>query len=82
MKIGTKRTFRTGIIIFAIALLTIAVTLNSCTKEELNTVLTDIIVQSLASWNAQNEKLNEIPQDLDINDNTAGIPSSMDGKTK
>lgn len=82
MKIGTKRTFRTGIIIFAIAILPVAVTLNSCTKEELGTVLTDIIVQSMASWNAQNEKLNEIPQDLDINNNTSGIPSSMDLSSK
>ena len=44
--------------------------------------MTDIIVQSMASWDAENEKLDEIPQDLDINDNTGGIPSSVDLSSK
>ena len=82
MKTRPKSFFRNGILVFAIALLPISLTLNSCTKEEIGDILTDILVQSLASWDAENEKLDEIPQDLDINDNTTGIPSSVDLSSK
>ncbi len=50
----------------------------SCTKDEVTEFLTELLVQTLASWNADDEKLDEIPQDLDINDETGNLPSSVD----
>jgi C1A family cysteine protease len=50
----------------------------SCTKEEVTDFLTELLVQTMASWNADEENLDEIPQDLDIIDPTGVLPSSVD----
>lgn len=57
-------------------------TFNSCTKEEITQILSEILVEAMASWNAEDEELDEIPQDLDINDNTGSLPSSVDLSSK
>jgi len=57
-------------------------TLSSCTKEEVNEFLNELLVQALASWNADEENLDEIPEDLDINDETGTIPSKVDLASK
>ncbi|MBL7905331.1 MAG: C1 family peptidase [Bacteroidales bacterium] len=57
-------------------------TFNSCTKEEITQILSEILVEAMASWNAEDEELDEIPQDLDINDNTGNLPSSVDLSSK
>ena len=54
----------------------------SCTKEAFTEFLTELLVQTMASWNADEEKLDEIPQDLDINDGTGSIPASVDLQSK
>ena len=54
----------------------------ACTKEEVTEFLTDLLVQTLASWNADEENLDEIPQDLDINDPTGELPASVDLRPK
>lgn len=59
-----------------------SVTITSCTKEQVTEFLSELLVQSMASWNADEENLDEIPQDLDINDQTGGLPSSVDLSTK
>lgn len=57
-------------------------TVSSCTEEEITDILSEILVQALASWNLEDEQLDEIPQDLDINDNTGNLPSSVDLEDK
>lgn len=64
----------------AFSITTISIT--SCTKEAVTEFLTELLVQTLASWNADDENLDEIPQDLDINDQTGNLPSSVDLGTK
>lgn len=54
----------------------------SCTKEEVTGFLADLLVQTLASWNAEEENLDEIPQDLDIIDPTENLPASVDLRAK
>lgn len=56
--------------------------LQSCGNEEVNQVLTELLVQALASWNQPDEQLDSIPQDVDIHDNTSGLPSSVDLTSK
>jgi len=70
------------ITIAAITLLVPLFVVTSCTKEQVTDFLTEVAVQALASWNATDEKLDEIPQDLDINDNTANLPASVDLTSK
>lgn len=71
-----------ALLISFLAFTTATVTFTSCTKEELTGILNEILVQALASWNADEEKLDEIPQDLDINDNPGALPSSVDLSSK
>jgi C1A family cysteine protease len=59
-----------------------SVTITSCTKEQVADFLTELLVQSMASWDAENENLDEIPQDLDINDQTGSLPANVDLSTK
>lgn len=54
----------------------------SCTKEQLTDFLTELLVQTMASWNVDDENLDEIPQDLDINDGNGNIPSLVDLQSK
>ena len=65
-----------------LAISTVTVTFTSCTKEEITGILNEILVQALASWNQEEENLDEIPQDLDINDNPGTLPSSVDLSNK
>lgn len=76
-----KRVFAIiAVVLFAFVPLTL--TVSSCSKQEVADILTDIIVQALASWAAENEKLDEIPQDLDIHDETLNLPSVVDLSSK
>ncbi|MDY0076983.1 MAG: C1 family peptidase [Bacteroidales bacterium] len=54
----------------------------SCTKEEVVEFLTDLLVETLASWNVDEENLAEIPQDLDINEASGELPASVDLQAK
>lgn len=67
-----------GVIVPLLAVTISSATLTSCTKEEVVDFLSELLVQAMASWNAEEENLDEIPQDLDINDNTTGLPASVD----
>ncbi|MHC1775581.1 MAG: C1 family peptidase [Lentimicrobium sp.] len=78
MKNYLKRLMKSAVIVPFLALTMATFTFSSCTKEEITGLLSEILVQALASWNADDENLDEIPQDLDINDNTATLPSSVD----
>jgi hypothetical protein len=53
---------------------------NSCEEatKVLNELLSSEEVQALASYLFEDEQLDNIPQDIDINDNTTGLPSSID----
>ena len=73
-----NRTILRAIAVPFLAFTMLTFTVTSCTKEEINDILSEILVQALASWNAEDEQLDEIPQDLDINDNTGNLPSSVD----
>jgi len=66
-----------AILIPLMAFLAITFSFSSCTKEEVTQFLSEILVQAMASWNAEDENLDEIPQDLDVNDNTGALPSSV-----
>ncbi|PKP49931.1 MAG: hypothetical protein CVT94_03480, partial [Bacteroidetes bacterium HGW-Bacteroidetes-11] len=70
------------LIIPVILVLMSSVTITSCTKEQVADFLTELLVQSMASWDAENENLDEIPQDLDINDQTGSLPANVDLSTK
>jgi C1A family cysteine protease len=83
MKTHFKRILSKGIVILLVAMLPFSVVVTSCGNEEINNILTEILVQALASWNAQEEKLDEIPQDVVIHDNTGGaLPASIDLSAK
>lgn len=73
-----KRLTSSALLIPILAFTTATVTFTSCTKEELTNILSEILVQAMASWNQEEENLDEIPQDIDINDNTGTLPSSVD----
>lgn len=70
------------ILIPAFLLMLTSVSFTSCTKEEALDILNELLVQVMASWNAEEENLDEIPQDLDINDNTGGLPATVDLTSK
>lgn len=70
------------LIIPVILVLMSSVTITSCTKEQVADFLTELLVQAMASWDIDNEELDEIPQDLDINDETGNLPSSVDLSSK
>lgn len=55
---------------------------NSCTKEEALNVLSEVLVQAMASWNVEDEELETIPEDIVINDNTGALPTSVDLSSK
>ncbi len=55
---------------------------NSCTKEEALNVLSEVLVQAMASWNVEDEELETIPEDIIINDNTGALPTSVDLSSK
>lgn len=78
MKIYLKRLLKSAVIVPFLAFTIATVTFTGCTKEEITGLLSEILVQALASWNADDENLDEIPQDLDINDNTGVLPASVD----
>lgn len=67
-----------GLIVPLLAIFISSATLTSCSKEDVVDFLSELLVQAMASWNAEEENLDEIPQDLDINDNTTGLPASVD----
>jgi len=57
------------------------ITQYSCSDEGLaaiDSLLSSGDISALASYLFNDEKLDSIPQDLDINDNTTGLPSSVD----
>lgn len=56
--------------------------LNSCSKEEALNVLSEVLVQAMASWNVEDEELETIPEDIVINDNTGSLPTSVDLSSK
>lgn len=58
-----------------------SIVFSGCTPEEVD-LFTEALVSALASWNAENEQLDEIPQDVDINDNTGSLPASIDLSSK
>lgn len=68
----------TALLVIVLAFSVASISFTSCTKEEVTEFLTELLVQTLASWNADEENLDEIPQDLDINDQTGNLPSSVD----
>ena len=70
------------LIIPVILVLMSSVTITSCTKEQVADFLSELLVQAMASWDIDNEELDEIPQDLDINDETGNLPSSVDLSSK
>jgi len=72
---------KSGIVVLA-SFIALGLTFNSCTKEEALNILTEVLVQAMASWNADAEQLDEIPQDLDIIDSTGSLPSSVDLTSK
>lgn len=82
MKINIRKVLLKSIVFPLLAAFIGSVTLTSCTKEDLIDILNEILVEALASWNADEEKLDEIPQDLDINDNTGSLPSRVDLSSK
>lgn len=69
-------------LVIAIAFSITTMTTTSCTKEEVTQFLSELLVQTLASWNVDDEQLDEIPQDLDINDETGNLPSKIDLASK
>ncbi|MFH1118343.1 MAG: C1 family peptidase [Bacteroidota bacterium] len=72
-----RKLLRASLVPF-LALTMLTFTVSSCTEEEITDILSEILVQALASWNVDDEQLDEIPQDLDINDNTGNLPASVD----
>jgi C1A family cysteine protease len=79
-----KKILSKSLVTFGVLLLVIfSVTLstNSCNKEtfnKLDSLLSSEEVQSLASYLFNKEPLDSIPQDIDINDNTKGLPGTVD----
>ncbi|MDY0342368.1 MAG: C1 family peptidase [Lentimicrobium sp.] len=78
MKKSIFHRMRARLFLPVFALIFASITFTSCTKEEVGQFLTDILVQAMASWNIDDEQLDEIPQDLDINDATGNLPSKID----
>lgn len=75
MKFKTKLTL--SLLALFLIIVPLTLTISSCTKET-SDLLTEIIVQALASWDAPNEKLDEIPQDVVIHDPVENVPASID----
>jgi C1A family cysteine protease len=77
-----------SLIAFGVLLLVIfpvIITTNSCNKDTLdkiNKLLTVDEVQALASYLFNKEPIDSIPQDIDINDNTTGLPGTIDLTSK
>lgn len=82
MKSKIRARIITGSMWFFIALVPVTFSASACSKEDVVNILSEILVQALASWDAENEKLDEIPQDLDIHDNTGNLPSGIDLSSK
>ncbi|NTW23767.1 MAG: C1 family peptidase [Lentimicrobium sp.] len=82
MKNYSKRLISGAFLVPFLAFTLGTATLSSCTKEEVNEFLNELLVQALASWNADEENLDEIPEDLDINDETGTIPGKVDLASK
>lgn len=64
-----KKSLFAAILVGIIALTPVILSTPGCTPEQAD-VLTEIIVQALASWNLEDEQLDSIPQDVDIHDTT------------
>lgn len=71
-----------GSVLMLSALSPFVLSISSCGNEEVNQVLSELLVQVLASWNAPDEKLDEIPQDVVIHDQTNDVPASVDLSSK
>ncbi len=71
-----------GSVLMLSALSPFVLSISSCGNEEVNQVLSELLVQVLASWNAPEEKLDEIPQDVVIHDQTNEVPASVDLSSK
>lgn len=78
MKNLLKKITTLAVLVPFMAFTTATITFTACTKDEITDLLSEILVQAMASWNAEDEQLDEIPQDLDINDETGNLPSSVD----
>lgn len=78
MKNSIFQRMRTKLFLPLLVLMFTSFTITSCTKEEVIQILNDILVETLASWNIDDEQLDEIPQDIDINDATGNLPSKVD----
>lgn len=77
-----RRKIFLGSVLMLSALSPFVLSISSCGNEEVNQVLSELLVQVLASWNANEEKLDEIPQDVVIHDQTGEIPASVDLTSK
>lgn len=77
-----QKWFKRSVLTFLLATFTLTpvmVTFNSCEDTSiLEMIFDENTVNLLASWLAEDEKLDSIPQDLDVNDNTTGIPTAVD----
>lgn len=82
MKLRIKKAAIYGIAIPMLAIAVSPFALTSCQNEDVNEFLTELLVGVLASWNAQDENLEEIPQDIVINENTGGLPTATDLSSK
>jgi hypothetical protein len=82
MKSRLKKVAILGITIPMLAIAVSPFVLTSCQNEDVNEFLTELLVGVLASWNAEGEKLEEIPQDIVINENTGGLPTATDLSSK
>lgn len=82
MKFPFRIKIITGTVLVLVALTPITLSISACSNDEVVEILTDLLVETLASWDAENEKLDEIPQDLDIHDETGGTPSGIDLSSK
>lgn len=72
-----KKSLFAALIVAIIALSPVILSTPGCTPEQTD-ILTEIIVQALASWNLEDEQLDSIPQDVDIHDNTQITETKVD----
>lgn len=72
-----KKSIFAAVLIIATAITPVVLTTPGCTPETAE-ILTEILVQALASWNLEDEQLDSIPQDVDIHDNTNITETKVD----
>jgi len=78
MRTYLKRLVTKAVLVPILAFGLITISFSSCTKDEVTQFLSELLVQAMASWNVDDEQLDEIPQDLDINDETGNLPAQVD----